>query len=130
MSVLRPSGFLRFALLADAAASGVLGSGMALLSDPLAAMLGLPEALPRHVGAVLLVWAAFVLWLATRRHPPRGAVWTVIGLNALWAFDSVLLLLTGWIAPTTLGIAFILIQAVAVAAFAECQYVGLRRAAA
>jgi hypothetical protein len=130
MSVLRPSAVLRVALLADAAASGVLGLGLALLSGPLASLLGLPEALPRYVGAALLVWAAVVLWLATRSRLPRGAVWAVIGLNALWAADSILLLLTGWIAPTALGLAFILVQAAAVAAFAEIQYVGLKRSTA
>ena len=39
------------------------------------------------------------------------------------------LLLTGWIDPTLPGVAFVLIQAVVVAAFAELQVVGLRRLA-
>ena len=34
---------------------------------------------------------------------------------------------TGWIAPTVIGYAFIVFQAVVVGAFAELQYVGLRR---
>src|SRR3546814_17229685 len=68
----RSPGFLRFALLADAAASGVLGLGMTVLAGPLAHLLGLPEALPRTVGLVLIVWAAAVLWLGTRSRPsPR-----------------------------------------------------------
>jgi len=125
----RAPGFLRFALIADAAASGALGLGLAALAGPLAGLLGLPEALPRHAGIFLIVWAAGVLWLGTRARPPRAAVWTVIAVNAVWALDSILLLLVGWIAPTALGMAFILVQAAAVAVFAEIQYVGLRRAA-
>ena len=126
----RSPGFLRFALIADAAASGALGLGLAALAGPLAGLLGLPEALPRYAGVFLIVWAAGVLWLGTRARPPRAAVWAVIAVNAAWAVDSILLLLVGWIAPTALGMAFILVQAAAVAVFAEIQYVGLRRAAA
>lgn len=122
--------FLRFALIADAAASGALGLGLAALAGPLSGLLGLPEALPRYVGIFLIVWAAGVLWLGTRARPARRAVWAVIAVNAVWALDSVLLLLSGWIAPTALGVAFILVQAAAVAVFAEIQYVGLRRRAA
>lgn len=130
MSLFHSPNFLRFALLADAVASGVLGLGMAALAGPLSSLLGLPTALPRYVGMLLIAWAAAVLWIGSRAQPSRGAVWAVIGLNALWAVDSVLLLLTGWIEPTTLGLVFILFQAAAVAVFAELQYVGLRRAAA
>jgi hypothetical protein len=35
---------------------------------------------------------------------------------------------TGWVAPTWLGYAFVLVQAVVVALFAELQFFGLRRA--
>src|ERR671915_386249 len=45
-----------------------------------------------------------------------------------YAGDSVLLLLTGWVAPTALGYTFIVFQAAVVALFAELQYVGLRKA--
>jgi hypothetical protein len=37
---------------------------------------------------------------------------------------------SGGIAPTTLGVVFVLFQAVAVAGFADLQYVGLRKSAA
>jgi hypothetical protein len=48
----------------------------------------------------------------------------------VWAFDSIALLCTGWLAPTGLGIAFISAQALAVALFADLEYVGLRRSTA
>jgi hypothetical protein len=54
----------------------------------------------------------------------------VIGINALWVADSVLLLLGGWVNPTGLGYAFVLFQAAVVAGFADAQYLGLRRSAA
>ena len=55
--------------------------------------------------------------------------WVGNGCNLLWAVDSLLLLVTGWVAPTTLGYAVVVGQALAVAVFAGLQYVGLRRAA-
>ena len=119
------SPFLRRVLTIDAAVSGalllVLGAG--LLVHPL----GLPEALMRIAGAVLIAYAAFVGWLATRENPSRPIVWAVVAVNALWAIDSLLILLLGWVAPSTLGIVFVVGQAVVVAVFAELQVIGLRR---
>ena len=124
------SPFLRNVLLLDALVSGATGLVLVLgagLAEPL---LGLPAALARGAGFVLLPFAAIVGWLATRPSLPRGAVWSVIVVNALWAIDSVVLLLTGWVAPTGLGIAFVLFQAIVVAGFAELQWLGLRRSSA
>jgi hypothetical protein len=54
----------------------------------------------------------------------------VIVANALWAADSIVLLLSGWVAPTALGYGFVIAQAVVVAVFAEIQYSDLRKQAA
>jgi hypothetical protein len=54
----------------------------------------------------------------------------VIIANALWAIDSILILLIGWVEPNVLGYAFIIAQALIVAVFAEAQYVGLRKSVA
>jgi hypothetical protein len=51
----------------------------------------------------------------------------VIVANAIWAVDSIILLLSGWLTPNALGYAFIIFQALVVAAFAEIQYIGMRR---
>jgi hypothetical protein len=53
-------------------------------------------------------------------------VWAVIGYNVLWALDSALILMTGWLAPSALGYAFVVAQALVVALLAELQYFGLR----
>jgi len=50
----------------------------------------------------------------------------VIAYNGLWTIDSFAFLLSGWISPTTLGIAFVAAQALAVGVLAALQYVGLR----
>lgn len=123
----RLSPFLRRVLLADAAISGGTGALMILGANLVDRLLGLPPALLLGAGISLLPFAAILGFLATRETVSRTAIWAIIGVNALWMADSLLLLLSGWVAPTGLGVAFIITQAVAVALFAELQYLGLRR---
>jgi hypothetical protein len=54
-------------------------------------------------------------------------VFAVVACNGLWALDSVLLLVTGWIEPTVLGEVFVLGQALTAAVLAELEFLGLRR---
>lgn len=129
MTTFRPSTLLRQALLADAAVSGATGLLLALGAGPLAGLLALPEGLLRYAGLVLLPFAASVAWLGTRGDPPRVAVRAVITVNALWTFESLAILLGGWVTPNMLGHAFVVAQALAVAALAAAQVVGLRRSA-
>ena len=119
--------FLRNALLADAVATTATGVLLAAASTWLEAWLNIPAALLFYAGALLIPFAAFVLYLAAQRHVSRAAVWTVVVCNALWAIDSILLLTTGWIAPSMLGYTFVIAQALVVAAFCELQFAGLRR---
>jgi hypothetical protein len=118
---------LRQALLADAVVSGATGLLLALGGGFLAGFLGLPEALLRYAGAILLPYAAMVALIGTRRSIRPAAAWAVIVINALWALDSVILLLSGWVAPNAFGYGFVIAQAVVVALFAEIQLISLRR---
>jgi hypothetical protein len=120
------SRFLRRVLLADAATCIVTGLLMMFGSVLLGQFLGLPTELLRYAGISLLPFAAFLVYLGTRESVSHSAVWTVIVLNALWTLDSFLLFITGWVAPTELGYAFVSGQAVGVAVFAGLEYVGLR----
>ena len=128
-AALRSARLLHLALLADAAASGATGLLMVAGAGSLAGLLGLPEDLLRYAGLILLPFAAAVAWLGTRATISRGLAWTVVAVNAAWVLESVVLLLTGWVAPTGLGYAFVLVQAAAVLALAEAQFIGLRRTA-
>ncbi|MPY87574.1 MAG: hypothetical protein GEU99_06615 [Luteitalea sp.] len=130
MSFPATSSFLRRALVADAGISGAAGLLMLFGADVLEGGLAVPAEILRYAGFSLLPFAALLVYLTRRERLPRGVVQAVIGLNALWVVGSVLLLLSGWIAPNGLGYAFILVQAVAVAGFTEMQYVALRRVAA
>lgn len=124
-----PATLLNRALFGDAVASGATGLLLTFAAGALDALLGLPVPLLRGAGLILIPYAV-VVWLPARRvEPPRGAVWCVIACNAIWAIDSVLLLVAGPVAPTALGIAFVVAQASVVALFAELQVFGLRRQA-
>ena len=124
------SRLLRFALLADAAATAATGLLLVVASGALEALLGIPATLLRYAGLVFLPYAAFVGYLGTRPRVARGVIWAVIAANAAWAIDSALLLAWGWIEPTMLGYVFIIAQALIVAGLAEFQYLGLRQSSA
>lgn len=118
---------LRAALRVDAVASGGLGV-LGLAAAPLLAeVAGPPAALLRGLGAFLVVFAAGLVLLAARPRPPRGAVRAVVVGNGLWAVGSVLAAVVGGSGLTGFGVAGVLAQAAAVAAFAAVQHVGLHR---
>ena len=121
---------LRFALLADAVASGATGLLLIAGAGLLEGLLGLPVALMREAGLVLAPYVAFVAWVGTREVISRPAVQAVIALNVLWVLGSAGLLVSGWVVPTMLGYAFVIAQAIVVGVFAELQFIGLRRTGA
>jgi hypothetical protein len=131
MAMIRHPMFLHRVLLADAVASGATGALCVLAPGALARWFGLPAGLLAGAGVVMLLWAATLAWLALRQAgPPRKAVAAIAVLNAIWVVDSLLLLaIPGWVAPTTLGVVFVLAQAVVVADLALLQWLGLRASA-
>lgn len=122
---LKPHPLLRYALLVDALTSTVFALGLVLLAGLLFPLLGLPEGLLRGIGVGLLPYGLALFWIA--RHPSPVRVKAVIGLNLFWVADSLMLLGSKLIAPTALGAAFILVQAVAVGGVTLAQIIGLRR---
>ena len=118
---------LRLVLLADAAVSGATGLAMMAGAGFVDGLLGIPGPLLRYAGMSLLPFAVIVAVVAMRERVSRPAAWAVVAYNALWAIDSIVLMLSGFIAPTALGYAFITFQAIVVAIFAELQFVALRK---
>jgi hypothetical protein len=119
--------FLRRVLWLDAAFSAAGGLVMALGANAFGRVLGLPAPLLMAAGASLLPFTLGVAWLARRETPPRAGVWSVIAINVAWALECLLLPLAGWVEPNALGIAFLSLQALAVALLAELEFIGLRR---
>ncbi|WP_298923543.1 hypothetical protein [uncultured Ramlibacter sp.] len=127
MSVFASPRFLRNVLLADAASC--LGSGalQLLFTAQMAELLRLPAALLLGTGVFLLAYAAAVAIVATCNPIPRPLVWLFAIGNAGWALACVALLASGWLSPSSLGVAWVLAQAACVAVLAELQWTGLRR---
>lgn len=127
-NLVQPNTFLRRVLIADSAVSSAVGVLMAAAAGPLQRLLGLPSSLLTLAGLSLLPYAAYLVWLATRRTVPRAAAWVPIALNVVWAVDCVIVGFGGAFSPSGLGEAFIVVQIVTVLAFAELEFIGLRRA--
>jgi hypothetical protein len=119
---------LRFALVADALASGAMGMLMAAGAGLLAPFLGLPYPLLFWAGLLLIPFALFVAWAGTREQPPSGAAGAIALVNLAWVAGGFVLLALLPQSPTALGYAFVVAQALAVLALAVVQWIGVGRA--
>jgi len=122
------STFVRNVLKANAVFSSLSGIAFLVAAKPIAAFLGLSmPAILTITGIILLIFAADVFYLATRKTVnPKGVV-AVIAADALWVIGSVILLLTNLVPLTTEGKWAVALVAIAVATFADLQYYGLRK---
>jgi hypothetical protein len=121
------SSFLRRALLADAAFSGVSALVLTFGAGAFASLFNLPQGLLLETGLFLIVYAAFVGWLGSRQSTLKALVWIVIIGNAAWTLASIALLFSGAVSPNVLGMVMVVAQAIATGVFAELQYIGLRK---
>ena len=129
MQTNRSTSLLKFALVADAVASGATGLLMAAGAGVLSGFLVLPEPLMRYAGLFLLPYAAMVAWAGLRPEIPRGLAGLIGAANIVWSTGSVALIALGVIGPNLLGGLFVTAQAAVVALFAILQIVGLRQSA-
>jgi hypothetical protein len=127
MTSIRASSFLRRVLVVDAVFSAVSGIGMIAFAELFANLLQLPAELISEAGIVLLPFAAFVGFVASRSEPARAAVWAIVAINIVWAVDSIVLLFTGWVAPNALGYTVVVAQAAGVLVLADLEYLGYRK---
>lgn len=118
---------IRFALVADAVATVATGALLALGGSLLAGLTGLPGAATMPLGLFLIAFAAFVAWVGLRQQTPQGAAMLIVIVNAAWVVGSLIVLLAGTFPLTLLGVAFVIAQALAVAALAALQWMGLGR---
>jgi len=122
-----PSSLLRKALLADALLSGTTAMLLVVAAGPLSGLLGLSATLLRGTGLFILPFVVLAASIRLRTRISRIPVFLLVFCNALWAVDSVLVLLLGWIEPTAPGEVFVVSQALAAGVLAELQFIGLRR---
>lgn len=122
------SPFLRKALLADALVSGLAAALLIAGAGALGSLLALPQAFLFWTGVVLVPFVALLVLTACRRMAPRLLVLDIALVNVLWVAASFAVLLAGLVSPNLLGVAFIAVQALAVALFAALQFTALRAA--
>ncbi len=132
MTLIQPSRSLKTALAADAASGAATAALQLALPRLLADELGLPMALLLETGLFLAGLAVVLALLARSTRVAAPLVWAIVIGNTAWSIACVLLWATGMVAPTALGIAFLLAQATVVMALAVWEAIGLKasRAAA
>jgi hypothetical protein len=128
MSIFASPRFLRNVMLADAASCLATGALQLGFTAPLAQLLNLPAPLLAATGAFMLVYALAAAFVGTRQPVPPGFVRLFAVGNFGWAAGCVALLAAGGFAPTALGVAWVLAQAVTVVVLAELQWMGVRHA--
>jgi hypothetical protein len=114
---------LRPVLLFDAATCLAMGGLLVAAAGPIAGLTDLPVPLLREAGILLFPFALFVLWAA--RQGGGWPVQLVAGLNLAWVAASFAAIPLAQ--PNALGMAFVAVQAVAVAGLAALQLYGLAR---
>jgi len=122
--------FLRNVLNIDALVSGAAALAMIVGAPLIAPLTSLPSGLLAGAGLVLVPWVVVLVMLARRQTLSRLVMIDVVAVNALWVAASFGLLVSGYITPNWLGVAFIAAQAITVAVLADLQFIGLRRAQA
>jgi hypothetical protein len=117
---------LRFALRADAIASGLMGIAGVALAGRVADASGTSVAFEYAVGAFFIAFAVGVFALAARPSVKRTGIVVAAG-NVLYAVASVVFVLADVFPLTTVGVVATLAVGVYTLVMAELQYQGVRR---
>lgn len=123
-----PTSLLRLVMKLDALTCGAAGAlslvaSLALDED----VLGIPATALGIIGVFLLVYAPLVWLIGSRPVINRSAAWAVVVANSVWVVLSLVTLVAGWFDLTSIGMAVVIAQAVAVLVIADSQVIGLRR---
>jgi hypothetical protein len=117
---------LRLVLKLDALVTGLNGIAYLAAAEPLEELLGVSAALMRPVGAFLVLFAAAVWFVATRRVVSRPAVLAIATANGVWAIGSLVFAAAGASSPSTVGTVWVVLQALVVGGFAALQALASR----
>lgn len=79
------------------------------------------------LGALLIIYAIDLIWIASRESINHRFVWAAILLDSTWVIGSLAILVFGWPPLTTAGKWTVALLAEVVAIMAILQYLGLRR---
>ena len=121
-----PAG-LRRVLAFDAISGGGTGLLQLAATGLLSGMLGLSETLLRSSGIAIFAFVALAAWLAMQRTPSRAGLALLVLGNFAWVIGCLALALGGAPGVTSVGVAYLMVQVLVVAALAELQWMGLRQ---
>lgn len=130
MPSVTPSSLLKKALAADAVVSGAVAVLQLAIPDALSRLLLLPRGLLVESGIFLVAYTLLLIALARSTRVWSALILVVVVGNVAWAAGCAVLLGTGYLQPSALGIAFVAMQALAVLVFAGLEYFGLRESPA
>ncbi len=118
----RPS--LAAVLIFDAFTCAAMGVGLLALAQFLATLLGLPPALVKWAGLLLIPCAVLMVVAGVKRPPPAALVLLIVVGNVAWVIASLFVALSiDGITP--IGLAAVLVQAGAVLLLAWLEWRGL-----
>ena len=123
-----PSRLLLSALAWDAAVSGTLALLQIVQPHLAARLFGLTFELLIASGVVLISYAVATLWIMSSPTIARALIWMSAGGSVAWAASCVGVALVSSTA-TSLGLVYLLLQAIAALALAATEAVGLQRSA-
>ena len=126
LAAAEPNALVRMALRLDAVVTGANGVAYLTLAGVLDGPLGIEASTLRPIGGFLVVFAVAVAAASAPERPSATAVRAIVAANLIWAADSVIVLIAGWLDPSTAGAVWIALQAIVVAGFAGLQAAALR----
>ncbi|MFC3682849.1 hypothetical protein [Hydrogenophaga luteola] len=118
---------LRRVLWLDAASGFGMGLSHLALAEPLSGWTGIPAAWLQVAALVVFGAASLAGWLASRAEPPAGGVRLLVAGNFAWVAASLWLAFGAGLSLTTLGLGWVLAQALLVLLMAELEWAGARR---
>ena len=126
MRTILPSSLLRTALLADAAASGMVGLLQVAAAGWLSEQTNLPHALVLGTGIFLLGYAGLLVYTARSATVAWALIAGIIVGNIGWAVACMTLLTIDLFTPSGVGMLFLILQVFTVFSFAGLELAGLR----
>jgi len=120
------STFLKRVLIVDAASCLSIGLPLTLGAGALAPLFGIDRQIVGGAGVALLPIGLFILWLGTRQAAAPALIYMVIAGNIAWTVESFVLIANAN-GITPLGMAFVGVQAAAVAGLSVLEWIGVRR---
>lgn len=126
MRTIVPSSVLRGALRADSAASALFGGLQLIAAGWVSDLTKLPHGLVLASGLFLVVYTALVAVVARGGAVPWSWIAAVIVTNMAWAVAGMTVLAFEVVAPSGIGLLYVLFQIVTFFSFAGLELAGLR----